>query len=104
MKRCVRSTALLPLLSLLALLLAACGQAMPAASPTSGVSAAASPLTPVLAISELAVGPNRLALGVLQDGTPLNDPNLTMGMRFFFLDGADKQQVQSESTAVYRGD
>jgi hypothetical protein len=99
-----RSAAALPLLSLVALLLAACGQAVPAAQPTSGASDATSPLTPVLAVSELAVGPNRLAFGVLQDGTPLNDPNLTIGMRFFYLDGADKDAVQSESTAVYRGE
>jgi hypothetical protein len=96
------SSAQAALLSLLLLLLAACGQAAPAAQPT--VASAASPMTPVLAISELSVGPNRLALGVLQNGTPVNDPNLTIDMRFFYVDGNDKETVQSEGTAVYRGE
>lgn len=61
-------------------------------------------MTPVLAVSELTLGPNRLALGVLQDGTPLNDPNLRLGLRFFYLDGGAPDQVQSESSAVYRGE
>mgnify|MGYP002078364080 CR=1 FL=1 len=104
MKAAFRSTAVLPLLILVVLLLAACGQAAPAAQPTGDASGASSPLTPVLAVSELAVGPNRLALGVLQNGTPLNDPNLTIGMRFFYVDGADKDTVRSESTAVYRAE
>lgn len=103
MKSCFRSTRLL-VLSLLLFALVACGQASPAAQPTAGATDAASTLSAVLAISELAVGPNRLAFGVLQNGTPLNDPNLQIGMRFFYLDGADKDTVQSESTALYRGE
>jgi hypothetical protein len=98
----VRGAARLALLSFALVLFAACGQAAPAEQ--SGGDAAASPLTPVLAVSELAVGPNRLALGVLQNGTPVNDPNLTIGMRFFYVDGDDKETAQSESTAVYRGE
>lgn len=98
----VRGTARLVLLSLALVLLAACGQAAPAAQ--TGGDAATSPLTPVLAVSELAVGPNRLALGVLQNGTPINDPDLTIDMRFFYVDGPDKEAVQGESTAVYRGE
>lgn len=85
----------------LGLLLGACGQIAPAAQPTS---APTGERTPVLAFSELAVGPNRLALGVLEAGTPINDPALTLGMRLFYLDGPEKDQVQSETTAVYRGD
>lgn len=54
------------------LALSACGQVAPAAQPTS----AGGERTPILAFSELAVGPNRLAIGVLEGGTPMNDPNL----------------------------
>jgi hypothetical protein len=88
------------LVALLTGLLAACGQ-QPAAQPTSG---AGGEMVPVLAVSELTLGPNRLALGVLQDGTPVNDPNLKLGLRFFYLDGATPDAVQSESAAVYRGE
>lgn len=82
---------------LLAALLAACGQQSPATS-----SATDSPMTPVLAVSELTLGPNRLALGVLQNGTPVNDPALTLGLRFFRLDAPDT--AVAESAAVYRGE
>ncbi len=85
-------------LVLLALLLVACGQTAATPTPPPGQ------MIPVLAISELAPGPNRIALGVLQNGTPLNDPNLSMPMRFFYLDGATPEQVVSESLAVYRGE
>ena len=78
-------------------ILAACAPA-PTAAPT------ASPMTPILAVSELTLGPNRLALGVLKDGTPVNDPNLRLGLRFFYMDGPEPEEVQSESTAVYRGE
>lgn len=65
------------------LLLTACGQQFsPLAQPT----AAPSPVVPVLAVSELALGPNRIVIGLLKDGTPLNDPTLELGMRFFYLD------------------
>lgn len=98
----MRRSAFLLLVSMLGALLAACGQA---ASPSpSGGASAQSALVPVLAVSELAVGPNRLAFGVLKDGTPINDPNLAIGLRFFYLDGEDKEVVQSESQAVYRAE
>lgn len=82
------------------LALNACGQIAPAAQPTS----AGGDRTPILAFSELAVGPNRLAIGVLEGGTPVNDPNLALGMRLFYLDGPEKEKVQSETAAVYRGE
>ena len=68
------------ILALLALLLlAACGQSAipPTASPTE--------LNPVIAVSELVVGPNRLALGIIRNGTPANDPNLKVQLRIFDL-------------------
>lgn len=86
---------------LLGLALSGCGQIAPAAQPTS---APTGERTPVLAFSELAVGPNRLALGVLEGGTPMNDPELALGMRLFYLDGPEKDKVLSETTAVYRGE
>lgn len=91
----------LGVLGALVIALSGCGQAVPAAQPTP---AATGERTPVLAFSELAVGPNRLALGVLEAGTPINDPALAIGMRLFYLDGPDKDKVQSETTAVYRGE
>lgn len=96
-------TGALQLVSLLLLAaLASCGQPAPSASPT--ISAGpSSALVPVLAVSELDVGPNRIALGVLQDGTPLNKPDLKLGLRFFYLDGSEDTKVQSASAAVYRG-
>ncbi len=83
------------------LLLTACGQQFsPLAQPT----AAPSPVVPVLAVSELALGPNRIVIGLLKDGTPLNDPTLELGMRFFYLDGPSPQQLAYESRARYRGE
>lgn len=87
-------------LLIIVIALSACGQATPAAQPTS-----ASPVerVPILAFSELSVGLNRLPIGVVEVGTPINDPELTLGLRLFYLDGADKDKVQGETTAIYRG-
>lgn len=91
----------------LSLLLAACGQAA-TTSPTpqaAAPTAAAATLTPVLAGSEMVVGPNRLPIGVVRSGTPLNDPNLKVHLRFFYLDAPETEQttVRGEADAVYRG-
>ncbi len=101
-----RSTRLITL-SLLVLLLIACGEqaATPTPSPTAtpaptSASAPASMMIPVLAISELNLGPNRIALGVLQDGTPIRDTELQIGLRFSPVGG----EVTQEATAVYRGE
>ena len=83
------------------LLLTACGQQFnPLAQPT----AVPSPMVPVLAVSELALGPNRIVIGILKDGTPVNDATLELGMRFFHLDGPTPEQIQYESLARYRGE
>ncbi|WP_129631189.1 TlpA family protein disulfide reductase [Candidatus Oscillochloris fontis] len=105
-----RSPRLLTLV-LLTLLLAACGQPVAPPTPTAtsvpptmvAPPTAAAPtrmMVPVLAISELNTGPNRIALGVLQDGTPIRDTELQIGMRFSPVGG----EVAHESTAVYRGE
>ena len=93
-----------------ALLLTACGQAASdGASSSTGAPAAPTAtqasLTPILAASELVVGQNRLPLGVVKSGTPINDPNLKLHLRFFYLEGPEQEQmkVRSEADAVYRG-
>ena len=90
---------LLPML-LLNTLLAACGTQAPAANPTAATGA----LVPVVAVSELTKGVNRLAFGVLKDGTPINDPNLTLDLTLFYLDGAEPTTPQGTAQAMYRGD
>ncbi|RRR71491.1 MAG: thioredoxin family protein [Candidatus Viridilinea halotolerans] len=62
------------------------------------------PLMPVVAVSELTLGPNRIALGLIRAGTPINDPDLELALRIFYLDGENPTEVHSESRAVYRGD
>jgi hypothetical protein len=94
----------------LALVLSACGQAATGGTgtPTGGQTASTATqasLTPILAGSELVVGQNRLPLGVVRSGTPVNDPNLKFHLRFFYLDAPEAEQtkVRGEADAVYRG-
>ena len=61
-------------------------------------------MVPVIAASELEVGQNRLPIGVLRDGSPINDPDLRLHLRLFYLDGDERDTVQSETDAVYRGE
>ncbi len=86
-----------------AMLLVACGQSSPTAGLYSSPDAAENTFVPVLAVSELEVGQNRLPLGIIKNGTPVNDPDLKLHLRFYYLDGDDKTTVRSESDAVYRG-
>jgi len=84
-------------LALFALLaLAACG------APASQSNPAAAPIIPVLAASELTTGVNRMPFGLLQAGTPLNNPDLSVGVRLFYVEGADKDTPRAETEAVYR--
>jgi hypothetical protein len=94
----------LPLLMALFILLASCGTATPATDSSSSIQSASADLVPVVAASELEVGRPRLPLGILQNGTPINDPELTLTLRFFYLDGSEQDTVQSETQAVYRGE
>jgi hypothetical protein len=89
----------LSILAVLALLLAACGQPAQPAQPT----AQAAPVQPVFAFSEAVVGPNRIALGLVRGGSPVNDPGAQVRLRFFDL--ADTAaQPQGETQAVYYGE
>ncbi|MBA3470319.1 MAG: thioredoxin family protein [Herpetosiphonaceae bacterium] len=79
--------------------LSACGTTT--ASPT-----AASPtVQATLAASTLVVGANRLPIGLVVDGTPINEPGAKVLLRFFYLDGTDaeKSKVAGESAATYFG-
>jgi hypothetical protein len=80
---------------LLIVALSACG---PEAPPPAAESA---PIVPVLAASELTTGINRLPIGLLQGGTPLNDPELSLGVRLFSVNARDTPIA--ETTAIYRG-
>jgi hypothetical protein len=85
-----------------ALLLAGCGQLLSFEQKSVPIEAQGK-FIPLLAVSELEVGQNRLPIGILKDGTPINDPDMTLHLRFFYLDGDDKTAVQSETDTVYRG-
>lgn len=84
------------------LLLAACGELLSFEQSAVPIEAQGK-FIPLLAVSELEVGQNRLPVGILKDGTPINDPDLTLHLRFFYLDGEDKTAVQSETDTIYRG-
>ncbi len=88
-----------------AALLSACGA--PTTQPSS--SSAASPaagaedtLQPVLATSEIVVGPNRIAIGLLENNVPLKDmAGTTMGVRYFQLDGNTATPIGEEQAHYY---
>ena len=81
----------------LLLWLAACGQ--PAAN---NPQPAAGQINPVFAVSELVVGPNRIALGLLQANSPINDPQAKVHLKFY--DRSDTtSSVKAEADATYYG-
>jgi hypothetical protein len=95
---------LIPVLLLLAFL-TSCGQVAAPATQSGAPTAASSPggdVTPVFAFSEAVVGQNRMAIGLLRGGTPLNDPGAKVHLRFFNLDEANTQ-VKFEADATYYG-
>lgn len=81
---------------LLAALLAGCSQT--AGAPTGQSSA----IQPVFAFSEAVVGRNRIALGLVRDGTPLNDPQAKVHLRLFGPNNTSGQPTV-ESDATYYG-
>lgn len=94
-------------LSLLLLLLglAGCGQA---AAPAATAPAATTPaaqggnITPVFAFSEAVAGKNRVAIGLVRNNTPLNEPAAKVHLRFYNLDEGNTQ-VKFEADAAYYG-
>jgi hypothetical protein len=84
--------------------LAACGTAT-TSSPTATSGSAGQTVQATLAASNLVVGANRLPIGLVVDGSPINDPNAKVHLRFFYLGGsdADKTKVAGESDATYFG-
>lgn len=59
-------------------------------------------LTPVFAFTETVVGPNRLPIGIIKDGTPVNDPDAHITLRFYQLD-VDAKKAVGEASAIYYG-
>ena len=92
-------------LTVMILLLSACGQANPTAvqPATPGTGEAAASFTPVVAASELVVGRNRVPIGVIKNNAPLNDPQLKVQLRFFAV-GGDLATPAAEAEAAYRGE
>jgi hypothetical protein len=87
------------------MLLAGCGQAAPSASSgtASGQGQAqGGDVQPVFAFSEAVAGKNRIAIGLVRNNTPLNDPSAKVHLRFFNLDEGDTQ-IKFESDATYYG-
>ena len=95
-------------LVLIGLLLASCGQAsVPGgaggAPAASAPAAAVTDVAPVFAFSEAIAGKNRIAIGLVHNNTPLNEPQAKVHLRFFNLDASNPQAVVSESNATYYG-
>ncbi|MEM8535807.1 MAG: thioredoxin family protein [Chloroflexota bacterium] len=61
-----------------------------------------SSVEPVFAFSEAIVGPNRIALGIVKDNTPVNDPDIKVTMRFLYLED-NNPEVKEELEATYFG-
>jgi hypothetical protein len=87
-----------PLLLMLALL-AACGQP---AAPGAPVGGSQGDVVPVFAFSEAVVGPNRLAIGLLRNGSPVNDPAAQVSLKIFDLSTNNAAPI-AESKATYYG-
>src|SRR5688572_33245942 len=86
----------------LAALLASCGQAATPTTQPAAPAAQGGDVTPQFAFSEAVVGRNRIAIGLLRNGGPLNDPGAKVRLRFFDLD-EQNPQVKFESDAKYFG-
>lgn len=88
----------LALALLFVVVLTGCGGTPTPASQSSG----AGDITPVFAFSEAVVGPNRMPIGLLRGGAPINDPAAKVHLRFYDL-GDGNAQVKSEADATYYG-
>src|SRR5262245_26751586 len=96
-------------LIVLAVLLVSCGQAAaPATAPATQsnpptAAAQGGDVTPQFAFSEAVVGRNRIAIGLLRNGGPVNDPAAKVHLRFFDL-GEPNSPVKFETDAKYFGE
>jgi hypothetical protein len=93
------------MLLILAVLLAGCGQTAQTPTQNQPSAAAAAPagnVEPVFAFSEAVAGKNRIAIGLVRNNTPLNDPNAKVHLRFFELSDTSAQ-VKFEADATYYG-
>jgi hypothetical protein len=64
--------------------------------------AAGTPLQPVIATSELVVGPNRMALGLLENNVPIEDAAQTQVMvRYYRIQGDQGTLVGEEAARFY---
>lgn len=80
---------------LICLALSSCTQS-PQATPPGG------DVTPVFAFSEAVVGPNRLAIGLLRNGSPVNDPAAKVKLKIFDLTTNNPTPL-AEMAATYYG-
>ncbi len=81
---------------LLAALLAGCGQ------PTAGSDTDA--VQPMFAFTEAVVGPNRMAIGLVRNQTPLNDPQAKVHLRLFGPDNTSgTPNVEADATYYGQG-
>lgn len=89
---------------LLLALLAACGSGNPAGGAPAPTVPPAN-IQAIFAASTLVVGGNRLPIGIVVDGTPINDPQAKVHLRFYYLDDpAQSQTPAGETDAIYFGD
>jgi hypothetical protein len=87
-------------LSLCAVILTACGAPTGAGSPVSGAPQKASGLQAVLVSSQVLVGRQRLALGVLDRNTPINDARVHIRV----YRGSPADPLADEGDAPFKGD
>jgi hypothetical protein len=90
---------LIAILMLMLLSLAACGQASQPSAPVGG---SQGDVVPVFAFSEAVVGPNRLAIGLLRNGSPVNDPAAEVTLKLFDL-STNNPTPTAEAKATYFG-
>lgn len=84
---------------ILSLIFVSCS--VPGSSGTTNTSASGN-VTPVFAFSEAVVGSNRLAFGLMRDGSPLNDPAAKVHVKFFDLT-TNTPIAGAEADAIYYG-
>lgn len=107
-----RLRAALAVLAALSLLLGACGGAKPGGASSEGnapgraaatgtPSEATSPFRAVVVASELVVGPNRFALGILDRASNTPIPDAAVRLRFFLLQG-NQALPKFEADTVFR--